>query len=295
MDTISLILSIVTTICSSVNIVIGFFYLIPIVVLPRFHHRNHFLTLNVCIANILCCLIWFPDDPLFRNGSTSHLRNLQTLFTLPVPLSFVLISVHRYCSLVYRKTSFFKTRRWICLCVAVQWTLGVLLSIPDLLNFAMVKPCSFFGSLKDRFHHRRFSRTTPFGNVIICSSSSSSFRRWFSSLVTRWFTFTFGRHRVEFNRKRSSRVDIRCVWVIEIFSFFDTSFSCWSFSLADGRRCICFRSSNITRRWICCSTGVWPPGAKLPRWSTWSICFCTITNWESSFERSVCGVVENRK
>ena len=139
MDTISLILSIITTLFSSLNLIIGLFYLIPIIILPRFHHRNHFLTLNVCIANILCCLVWFPDDPLFRNDSTTTMRNIQTIFTLQVPFSFVIVSIHRYCSVVYRKKTFFKSRRWICLCVGIQWILGILLSIPDLMNFHKVK------------------------------------------------------------------------------------------------------------------------------------------------------------
>ena len=147
MDTVSLVLSIVICFSFIVNILMAMGYALPIIFLPRFYHRNNFLTLNVCIANILCFLVWLPDDPLFMSDGSRVWQNkfyislkiFQTLLTVQLPLSFALISVHRYCSIVYRKKGFFKTKRWIVLSITLQWTFGILLSIPDLTNFRSVR------------------------------------------------------------------------------------------------------------------------------------------------------------
>jgi hypothetical protein len=134
------------TILFIVIILFAVIYSIPIIVLTRFHRRNHILTLNVCVATIGCCAVWLPATKTFVSGSAllrwkqgyTYIRVLQTLFTIQVPFSFVLVSVHRYCSIVYRKKTFFKRKRWILLCIASQWALAVLLSLPDFISLSLV-------------------------------------------------------------------------------------------------------------------------------------------------------------
>lgn len=136
-------------------ILLALIYLMPIIFLTRFHRRNNVLTLNVCVATIFCCAVWLPDAKIFTSADTlarweqfyTYLRVLQTLFTIQVPFSFVLVSIHRYCSIVYRKQSFFKTKRWIVLCIASQWSLGTVLAWPDFIGLGLVRKPSIHRSL----------------------------------------------------------------------------------------------------------------------------------------------------
>ncbi|CAF0937562.1 unnamed protein product [Rotaria sordida] len=59
------------------------------------------------------------------------------IFTIQVPCSFVAVSIHRCCSIVYYTKSFFKTKQWIILCIGSQWLLGFILSIPDFIRIHM--------------------------------------------------------------------------------------------------------------------------------------------------------------
>ena len=147
MDTVKSIFQWLETTLFILIILFALIYSIPIALLPRFHHRNDILTVNVCVATISCCVAWLPDTEVFTSSSIVprwkrfyiSLQVLQTFFTIQVPFSFVLASVHRYCSIVYRKKKFFKTKQWIFLCIASQWVLGAMMSLPHLFSVLLVR------------------------------------------------------------------------------------------------------------------------------------------------------------
>jgi hypothetical protein len=50
--------------------------------------------------------------------------------TLQVPLAVIEVSVHRLCSVLYFTKPFFKKKRWAMICIASQWTIGIIVSLP---------------------------------------------------------------------------------------------------------------------------------------------------------------------
>ncbi|CAF3703004.1 unnamed protein product [Adineta steineri] len=160
------IFSVVHIINLSVNIIFALIYIIPIIFIRRFHQHNNILTLNVCLASICCCLSWLPvytlpfmEYPLdFLRSTWIYMDILQTIFTIQVPFSLVATSIHRYCSIVYHTETFFKTKRWIILCIGCQWLLAFILIIPNLVCIKL--PCGYSLWLSISY----------FGNTVIISS-----------------------------------------------------------------------------------------------------------------------------
>lgn len=139
--------SIIEIIIFTIIILCVLIYSIPIICIRRFHQHNNILTLNVCLATVLCCLSWLPIFvvPLSANlyefliNTSIYLVIAETIFTIQVPFSFVTAAIHRYCSIVYHSKSFFKTKRWIILCIGGQWILGFILSVPNLTCVDIVR------------------------------------------------------------------------------------------------------------------------------------------------------------
>lgn len=132
-------LYIIQSILVIIVIFITCIYSIPIIFIRRFHHPNNMFTLNVCIATILCCFSWLPfyitnsfddDEDVLINPSATFVYILRMIFTMEVPCSLVVASIHRYCSLVYHTQIFFKKKRWYISCIGIQWLLGILIAIP---------------------------------------------------------------------------------------------------------------------------------------------------------------------
>lgn len=123
----------------TITILFAFIYSIPIIYIRRFHNHNNIFTLNICLAVILCSLSWLSfwlmstlDVPyLDVEKIWPFLFGAQTILTIQVPYSFVIVSIHRYCSIAYPTKIFFKTKKWILLCIMSQWILGFTLPIPN--------------------------------------------------------------------------------------------------------------------------------------------------------------------
>ncbi|CAF1108740.1 unnamed protein product [Adineta steineri] len=52
---------------------------------------------------------------------------------LQVSLAIVEASVNRLCSIVYHTKLFLRTKKWATICIASQWTTGIILSFPTIL------------------------------------------------------------------------------------------------------------------------------------------------------------------
>jgi hypothetical protein len=135
------IFSALETILFILIILIALIYSIPIICIRRFHQPNNILTLNICLAVILCCLSWLPTTVVFiLNTSNEVIKDIaipfyiaEMLLTIQVPFSFVVASMHRYYFVIYHRNMFFKRKRWIILCIGSQWILGFILTIPNLI------------------------------------------------------------------------------------------------------------------------------------------------------------------
>ncbi|CAF0859162.1 unnamed protein product [Adineta ricciae] len=50
--------------------------------------------------------------------------------SLAIPFAFIAFTIQRFCSLLYHTKHFFKTKRWIALCIASQWFVEFIISLP---------------------------------------------------------------------------------------------------------------------------------------------------------------------
>lgn len=130
-------------------VLIACIYSIPIIFLRRFHYRNNILTLNTCLATICCSLYWFLFYIMLELdllGTYSFLLNacvfvfiVPTILTLQVPLSFVTISINRFCAVVYHNKNFFKRKQWVFICILFQWLFGIIFTLPILSGIQLVR------------------------------------------------------------------------------------------------------------------------------------------------------------
>jgi hypothetical protein len=148
MDTLQFVVCIVrSTMLASVAL-LAFIYSLPIVCVRRFRHRNNIFTLNVCFAIALFGLsrLVTTMSPLF-GYSLAFVRNkwpwlyvLQIVSDVGIPYTLVLVSFHRCFAIVHPYKTMFRTNRWMVACIAGQWILVGLLSIPDCVHPRSVGP-----------------------------------------------------------------------------------------------------------------------------------------------------------
>ena len=120
------------------TILLAIIYSIPIVCIDRFRNFNNFLTVNLCLSKITCNVYWLTHylllkchpEYLFVEQVCHLLTYFEMMCTIQVPLAFLAISAHRLCAIVYYTKPFFRRKKWLTLCVTIQWTSGVLLSLP---------------------------------------------------------------------------------------------------------------------------------------------------------------------
>ena len=130
-------------------------YSLPILCVRRFHHRNNIFTLNVCLTSIICAAVYgivFIRPLLgyeFMNFVTHlpWLMVMQTLIGCSVMLSFVLVAFHRCCSIVCHSVRFFRTKRWVMVCLAGEWVLAAIICLPFLVDPKKVRLVSIRASL----------------------------------------------------------------------------------------------------------------------------------------------------
>ncbi len=90
------------------------------------------------LLSLLVCLLY--------NSGFQYLQYIcvfvfivPTILTLEIPLSFATISIHRFCSVVYYHKNFFKTKKWIFICILGQWIFGILSILPILSGIQLVR------------------------------------------------------------------------------------------------------------------------------------------------------------
>ena len=138
MTTIITVLTVVQIAVLVLTISLAIIYVIPILLIRRFHNTNNVYTVNLCFATIVCCSYWlflyvaleFYPAVLSGSGVCVALNYFQMMCTLQVPLAVVEASVHRLCLVVHYTKPFFKTRQWAIICIVIHWTIGFTFALP---------------------------------------------------------------------------------------------------------------------------------------------------------------------
>jgi hypothetical protein len=105
-----------------------------IVFLQRFRHQNNIFILNICINTITTCIyftIYFYA--IYYDMSPSMCILFQYAFniaSMQIPFAFVVFTVHRFCAILYHRKALFQTKKWVAMCISIQWIAQFLISLP---------------------------------------------------------------------------------------------------------------------------------------------------------------------
>ena len=127
-------------------------YSFAILLVKRFHTSINILTINLCVSAIVCSTYWIIfcslqleslDNPAGWNCLL--LQYFQTFVNGQEIYSLCVISINRFCYILYSNKILFRTRRWAYICIGSQWLLGTILPLP---TFAMPGEVILFNLLK---------------------------------------------------------------------------------------------------------------------------------------------------
>ena len=122
--------------------ILALIYSLPILCIRRFQHRNNIFALNVCVTTILTCIGYalLFLAPLGGKAYKSFISAslwliiLQFLVAGSMVFSFVLVALHRCCSILYPRKRFFRSKQWVVVCLISQWIVASILCTPVFIN-----------------------------------------------------------------------------------------------------------------------------------------------------------------
>ena len=130
-------------------IIANIIYCIPIIFIRRFHIRYNILTMNMSLASMSCAMYWAAYTVvlqidfrfLFKDSTCPVLLYMQLMVIFQASYSIILISINQFCDIIYFTNRFFKTKKWLIICIASQWIAGFILSIPGYSRNPWVRFC----------------------------------------------------------------------------------------------------------------------------------------------------------
>ena len=122
-------------------------YAIPLCLIKRFHKPLHLLSLNVCIAAFICAVFWaiyfimntFYTDILWTAKSCIPILYIQTTVNCQVLYALCVVSLNRLFTIVYKNKALFRSKKWVGICVSIQWIFAAAIPLPTFGTSLMVK------------------------------------------------------------------------------------------------------------------------------------------------------------
>jgi hypothetical protein len=141
--TILVIITIILLILSSIGACL---YTIPICFIRRFHTPPHLLSVNICIAIFICTTYWaiffilnsFYPSILWTTKSCLLITYLRMMVNCQVLYALCMVSLNRLFSVVYKNKILFRTKKWVVICVSIQWIFVSLITLPLFASTLMV-------------------------------------------------------------------------------------------------------------------------------------------------------------
>ncbi|CAF1146224.1 unnamed protein product [Adineta steineri] len=132
-----LFLTILSIIFLILNIICICIYCFPILIVQNLRTSNNLITVNVCFALVLSTIYWtlYFSFEIFRtnfleNQSDSLIIYIQTTVDCQATFSLCVLSIYRFCIIIYGNKPWFNKRRSMILCVVFQWVIAFILPIP---------------------------------------------------------------------------------------------------------------------------------------------------------------------
>jgi hypothetical protein len=115
-------------------------YSIPLCFIRRFHTPANLLTLNVSIAACVCSTYWlifyimdaYYPHIFYTAQSCLSILYLKNMVICQAIYAICMVSLNRLFTIVYKNKPFFRTKKWVAVCVTAQWILAVLIPLPAL-------------------------------------------------------------------------------------------------------------------------------------------------------------------
>jgi hypothetical protein len=132
------ILVIVTVIVSGSVAIGACLYAIPLCFIRRFHTTLNLLSLNVCIAAFISSTFWgleyaigtFCPRIFWTLQSCVPLRYVQHMVNCQLLYAFCMVSLNRLFVTIYKNKALFRSKKWIAICISVQWVFAALIPLP---------------------------------------------------------------------------------------------------------------------------------------------------------------------
>jgi hypothetical protein len=137
------IILVVNVVLLLIGTILTLIYLLPIILIRRFHTTTNILTGNVCLVTAICCLFWimfnvisgfYPTLLISSTFSCILESYCQVMINCLVVYSFAIITINRYLTIINPNKRFFKRQAWPFISSAVQWIIAIVLPLPLLIR-----------------------------------------------------------------------------------------------------------------------------------------------------------------
>ena len=113
-------------------------YSIAILSHRRFYHPNNMFILNICFT-IMASAIFFMTYILLGIFDSRRfiisdvcliIYYAYCIASVQIPFAFVAFTTYRFCLILYHTRPFFRTNKWVILCIGGQWISEFVISSP---------------------------------------------------------------------------------------------------------------------------------------------------------------------
>ena len=121
-----------------IDLIIALLYIVPVVLVRRFHTHHNILIANVAFVSLCCAWFYiFAYAIMFQYPTIWNeiiplcviLEYVTITFNFLLVYSFITVIFNRYLTIVYPLKLFFRTRSWVFVCIGIAWLVGIILGI----------------------------------------------------------------------------------------------------------------------------------------------------------------------
>ncbi|CAF0855901.1 unnamed protein product [Adineta steineri] len=126
----------------ALSLLITLIYLIPIILLRRFHTTTNILTGNYCIAGIICSGFWILYNVITEFYFTTFFQSYNACMVLAyfrlmvnslLVYSLTMITINRYFTIKYPNKLLFKRKTWSIVSSIIPWIIAIVVSMPAII------------------------------------------------------------------------------------------------------------------------------------------------------------------